>query len=158
MNSILGYITKILAQINLEWFEAASQQNTTFAILVSLVLILFGINIFLFKKYEEKNSELTKVQKENLTKVNEIRKEYTKREDERTSTWRESEKETLTVLKGVNSVLEMSEKMKENDTKNIIDKLSTLERSMERISVIETSLEKSIDNAIIELGKKKGNG
>lgn len=152
MSSILTNIPTILAQINLEGFEAAAQQNTTFAILVSLVLILFGINIFLFKKYEDKNTELKKVQETNLTKIDEIRKEYSKKEDDRTASWRESEKETLTVLKGVNSVLEMSEKMKENDTKNIIDKISSLESSIEKTI---SSLEKSIDGAIIELGKKK---
>ena len=134
MNLIITFIFPILAQINLEGFEAAAQQNTTFAILVSLVVILFGINIFLFKKYEEKNGELKEVQEKNTAKINEIREEYTKREDERTATWRESEKETLTVLKGVNSVLEMSEKMKENDTKNIIDKISLLERSIDKIT------------------------
>ena len=130
----------LLGQINLEGFEAAAEQNTTFAILVSIVIILFGIIIFLFKKYEDKNNELKNFQEAYVKKIDEIRKENMKKEDERNVHWRESEKETLTVLKGVNSVLEMSEKMKENDTEKIIDKI--------------TSLEKSVNNAI-EINKKR---
>ncbi len=120
----------ILAQINLEGFETAAEQNTTFAILVSIVLILFGINIFFFKKFEDKSTELKKFQEIYAEKIDEIRKENMIKEDERNKQWRESEKETLTVLKGVNSVLEMSEKMKENDTQKIIQNIVSLEKSM----------------------------
>jgi len=122
MNFILS-ILPILGQINLEGFEAAAEQNTIFAILVSLVLILFGIILFLF-------NELRKIQETYLKKIDEIRKDGIVKEDERNLHWRESEKETLTVLKGVNSVLEMSEKMKENDTEKIINKIDSLETSI----------------------------
>lgn len=123
-------ILTILGQINLEGFEEAAQQNTLFAILVSLVLILFSIAIYLFKKYEDKSQELKSVQEDYANKIDEIRKENMTKEDERSRQWRESEKETLVVLKGVNSVLEMSEKMKENDTQKIIDKISSLENNI----------------------------
>jgi Na+/phosphate symporter len=130
ISKILSPLFPILTQINLEGFEAAAEQNTTFAILVSIVIILFGIIIFLFKKYEDKSNELKKFQEAYVQKIDEIRKENMKKEDERNVHWRESEKETLTVLKGVNSVLEMSEKMKENDTEKIIDKIGSLEKSV----------------------------
>jgi len=128
--SLFNITPNILAQINLEGFEAAAEQNTIFAILVSLVLILFGLIVFLYKKNEEKNTEIKKLQETYLNKIDEIRKEGILKEDERNVHWRESEKETLTVLKGVNSVLEMSEKMKENDTEKIIDKIGSLETSI----------------------------
>ena len=63
-------------------------------------------------------------------KIDDIRKENMIKETERSKQWRESEKETLIVLKGVNSVLELSEKMKENDTQKIIDKINSLEKSL----------------------------
>lgn len=127
---MITMILTILGQINLEGFEEAAQQNTLFAILVSLVLILFSIAIYLFKKYEDKSQELKSVQEDYANKIDEIRKENMTKEDERSRQWRESEKETLVVLKGVNSVLEMSEKMKENDTQKIIDKISSLENNI----------------------------
>jgi hypothetical protein len=123
-------LLSIIAQINIEGFEEAAQQNTLFAILVSMVLVLFSIAIFLFKKYEDKNQELKIIQEGYTKKIDEIRKENIDKETERNRQWRESEKETLIVLKGVNSVLEMSEKMKENDTQKIIDKIDSLEKSI----------------------------
>ena len=148
MNFILSLILfkifpyHLLGQINLEGFEAAAEQNTIFAILVSLVLILFGIIVILYKKSEALNVELRKFQEAYTLKIDEIRKEGITKEDERNMHWRESEKETLTVLKGVNSVLEMSEKIKENDTEKIIDKIGSLEVS------IKTA---------IEMNKKRNN-
>lgn len=145
MNFILSTfiygIMPILAQINLEGFEAAAEQNTIFAILVSLVLILFGIIVYLFKENKDLNKELKKLLDVQIEKIDTIRKENMTKEDERNLHWRESEKETLTVLKGVNSVLEMSEKMKENDTEKIIDKIETLDTSIK--TAIELSKKKN---------------
>ena len=127
----------ILGQINLEGFQEAAQQNTLFAVLVSMVLVLFSISVYLFKKLEDKNKELRINQEKFSAKIEEIRQEQMKKEDERNNQWRESEKETLIVLKGVNSVLEMSEKMKENDTQKIIDKITTLDTSINSIKDIK---------------------
>lgn len=126
-------IVSILGQINLEGFEEAAQQNTLFAVLVSMVLVLFGISTYLFKKIEDKNQEIKLLQEKFSTKIEDIRKEEMAKEDIRSNQWRESEKETLIVLRGVNSVLEMSEKMKENDTEKIIEKISTLNSSIKEM-------------------------
>lgn len=150
MTPLLVLHSFIIAQVNLEGFQQAAEQNTVFAILVSLVVILFGGFIILFKRYEDKNKELknahvehTKtidtvktehankidsIRKEHAEKIDEIRQEIMEKEEERTRMWRESEKETLNILNGVNTVLEMGEKMKENDTKNIIEKINNLEK------------------------------
>lgn len=128
---MITMVLSILAQINIEGFEEAAQQNTLFAILVSLVLVLFSIAIYLFKRNEDKDKEMKSIQEDYANKIDEIRKENMAKETERSRQWRESEKETLIVLKGVNSVLEMSEKMKENDTQKIINKIESLERSLD---------------------------
>ena len=65
----------ILAQVNLEGFEQAAQQNTLFAVLVSIILILLAVVIILFKRYEDKNKELKENEKKFGVTVNEIRKE-----------------------------------------------------------------------------------
>lgn len=135
----LLYLYTILAQVNLEGFHQAAEESTLFAVLVSLVVILFAGFIILFKRYEDKNKELKNAQtdysnkidmirKEHADKIDEIRKEIMVKEEEKNRIWRESEKETLTVLNGVNTVLEMGEKMKENDTRNIIEKINNLEK------------------------------
>lgn len=139
---MIASIYGLLAQINLEGFEQAAELNTLFGVLVSMVVILVGAVIFLFKKYEDKNAEFKQakldhiediktIRKENSEKIDEIRKENTQKEEERHKHWRESEKETLIVLKGVNSVLEMSEKMKQGNTEKIIDKIKHLENMIE---------------------------
>ena len=127
---MIALIYGIIAQINLEGFEEAAQQNTLFAILVSMVLVLFSIVLYLFKKYEDKNDELKKLQEDYIKRIDDIRIDNTSKEAERNNQWRESEKETLIVLKGVNSVLEMSEKLKENDTQKIIEKIASLEKTI----------------------------
>ena len=45
---------------------------------------------------------------------------------------REAEKETLNVLNGVNKVLELSDKMKENDTNKIIGAINSLEDKIKK--------------------------
>ena len=119
MTLITIYTT--VAQLEIDGFKEAAQQNTLFAVLVSIILILFSTVLFIFKKLDNLQTKYT-------TKMDDIRIEMMTKEDERNKQWRESEKETLIVLKGVNSVLEMSEKMKENDTQKIIDKIRILEK------------------------------
>ena len=95
-----------------------------------MVLVLFSILIYLFKKNEDKDTDIKNIHEDYANKIDDIRKENMIKETERSKQWRESEKETLIVLKGVNSVLELSEKMKENDTQKIIDKINSLEKSL----------------------------
>lgn len=121
----------IIDQINLDAFNDAAQLNTLFGVLVSLILILGTVSVFLFKKYESMIIKFNKIQSEHFSKIEEIRREDLKKETIRNDRTRESEKETLTVLKGVNNVLELSEKFKENDTEKILTKLNSIEKSIE---------------------------
>ena len=128
----------ILLQLQLEGFDKASEQSVLFSVLVSLILILFAGIIYLFKKYEDKNKELKTVQsdcskkieelqKENIRKFENLQKDILNREEERNKQWLESEKENLSVLNGVTNVLEMSEKLTQNDTKQILEKIQAIE-------------------------------
>lgn len=153
---MITMILMLIAQIKFEGFEEAAQQNTLFAVLVSIVLVLFGISVYLFKLYVNKNSEikiinaknsenLLTLQKNHTEKIDKIRLEIMDKDAELNKQWRESEKETLIVLKGVNTVLEMSEKMKENDTEKIIDKIHSLEKTGERY-ILELKASKNDNN------------
>ena len=140
---MVSIILNLIAQIKIEGFEEAAQQNALFAVLVSIVLVLFGISLYLFKLYVDKNKEIKKIneknseniltlQKNHTEKIDGIRVEIMHKEDERNKQWRDAEKETLIVLKGENTVLEMSEKMKENDTEKILDRIHSLKKTCER--------------------------
>lgn len=130
---MINILNFILTQINLEGFEEAAEHSTLFAILVSIIVILFAVVLFLFKEFKDANNKIIVNQESYATKIDEIRKENEKKESLRATEWMDSEKETLIVLKGVNSVLEMSEKMKENDTNKIIDKISSIENVIKEL-------------------------
>ncbi|NJO64992.1 MAG: hypothetical protein HC836_44835 [Richelia sp. RM2_1_2] len=150
----------ILLQVSLDGFSKASETGIVNAILVSLVLILFGGVVFLFKKYEESKKE-NKVSTEDFNKkIQEIQKLYNdevlklvsvyneriesiqnsaiKREEERSKQWLESEKETLTVLNGVTSILDIAEKMDQTNRNTVYLKLQEMEnRILSKIESIE---------------------
>lgn len=141
-------VISLINQIQLKGFDEASQLGPLFAVLVAIIIALSSVVIFLFKKNDKLNREINQmtinhtieivnISDENLKKIvsindkfieklDNIRSEMIKKEDERNKEWRESEKETLLVLNGVNSVLEMSEKMKINDTLQITEKLKEI--------------------------------
>ena len=140
----MGNILTILAQVKLEGFEETAQLGPLFGLLVSMVIILAAAVVILYRQNETKDKKLEKTNKDFTDKIDEIRKdqakkaeeirqEMIKKEEERNREWRESEKETLQVLNGVNSVLEMSEKMKMSDTKQIMDKLGEIKDDLETI-------------------------
>lgn len=131
----IGIMCRILYQINLEGFQQAAEMNTLFGILVSLIVILVGAVFILFKKYEEKSKELNKLHENTSNRIDQIRKEIIEKNDEVNKHWKDSEKETLMVLKGVNSVLEMSEKMKDATTEKITDKLQLIIRMLEELKI-----------------------
>lgn len=167
-------IYTILAQISLEGFDKASETSIVSGVLVSIVLILFGVCYFLFRKYEKTKDEHLILQEEFLNKLNELQNKHNdevkklnaahadeikklnsehaqkieaiqnnaiKREEERSRQWLESEKETLNVLNGVTSLLEMGEKMDQTNRNTIYMKLQEMENRI--ISSIE-SIKKEI--------------
>jgi len=142
-------IHSILSQIQFDGLSKASETSIVSGVLVSLVLILFGVCYFLFKKYEKTKDEqiilqeefnklltdsqikhtesIQKLNKEHSEKIESIQNSAIKREEERSKEWLESEKETLNVLNGVTSLLEMGEKMDQTNRNTIYLKLHEME-------------------------------
>lgn len=138
------YINFILAQVKLEGFEEVSQLGPLFALLVSMNIILAAAIFILFKISQNKENKIDEINKLNAEKIDTIRlnhinilekitNEMIEKENIRYKEARESEKETLNVLKGVNTVLEMSEKMKINDTKHIFEKLNDIKNEIKSL-------------------------
>lgn len=124
----------ILGQITIDGFKEAGQAGAINALLVSICLILGAVCVFLFRKYENKISENKELQILAM-----------KREEERGKEFLESEKETLKILNGVTNVLEMIEKVNDQDTTNILNKIH--EEANNIRTQIET-LEKTIINKL----------
>jgi hypothetical protein len=123
----------ILLQISgeaISGFNKASETSVVNALLVSICVILVGVIAYLFKKYEEKIKDNKEMQIKAL-----------EREEHRNKEFLESEKETLKILNGVTNVLEMIEKVNDQDTTNIINKISEeAEKIRTQIDVLERTI------------------
>lgn len=86
---------------------------------------------------KQKSTEMKLLQQQYLARVDNIRKEHTdtleklrlemlKREEERTRQWIESEKETLHVLNGVSTLLDLKDKLDNVDSMKILKKLDEI--------------------------------
>jgi hypothetical protein len=122
----------IICQISLTGFDKASEVSVVSSLLAALCIILFGVCVFLFRKFEDK-----------VTEINQVRVDALKREESRNKEILESEKETLKVLNGVTAVLEISEKINEQDTDNIIRRIvDESDKIKRRIDDLEVSIKK----------------
>lgn len=100
--------------------------------------MLFIIALLSFQKsMKQKSTEMKLLQQQYLARVDNIRKEHTdtleklrlemlKREEERTRQWIESEKETLHVLNGVSTLLDLKDKLDNVDSMKILKKLDEI--------------------------------
>lgn len=127
------FIHTILSQISkeaMDGFTQASETGVVNALLVSICLILLGVCVFLFRKYEDKIKENKDLQLKAI-----------EREEQRNKEFLESEKETLKILNGVTNVLEMIEKVNDQDTTNIINKITEeAEKIRTQIDVLERTI------------------
>ena len=73
------------------------------------------------------------VRKENSDKLESLRVEMLKREEERSRQWMESEKETLHVLNGVSNLLELSDKVDKAEFKKINKVLVAIETAVNKL-------------------------
>ena len=127
----------ILSQITLDGFKEAGETGAINALLISICLILAGVCVFLFRKYEDKVQENKEIQEKAI-----------KREEEHNRVFLESEKETLKVLNGVTSVLEMIEKVSDQDTNNIMNKIADEANNIKNlINLMEKSISNKIDKS-----------
>lgn len=144
--------------------------NIFFYLFVSTTL-LFTVFLFaLFNILKKKSSDMKLLQQQQVARVDVIRKEQTeklekirlemlKREEDRSRQWMESEKETLHVLNGVSSLLDLSEKIGKVESEKILKKfeesqsnldskkiLTLLGEIQEKFEKITVSKEKSYPN------------
>jgi hypothetical protein len=111
-----------------------------FFYLFIVIILFFLISIFFhIKIFRKKNNEIKLLQQQNITRIDNIRKENSsvldnlrvemlKHENERIRQWMESEKETLHVLNGVSTLLELSDKVDKVEFKNIREALNVIEK------------------------------
>ena len=140
------FVQSLLLQVQLEGLEEAAKTSPLNGALVGFIILLLAGIVILWRQNDIVRKELKELNKEHATKLDENKKdyvdkfekvqnEYLKREEDRNKQWSDSEKETLQVLNGVTSILAMSEKMGQKDTKEIIDNLKLVEERI--ISIVK---------------------
>jgi len=132
------FIQTILLQVIPDGLEEASGTSPLNGALVGFIVLLLGGIIILWRHYNGTRKELKELNKGHVEKLEDNRKEYVdkfeklqseylRREEDRNKQWSDSEKETLQVLNNLTSILEMSEKMGQKDTQEILNKLKLVE-------------------------------
>ena len=71
------------------------------------------------------------IRKEHTDTLEKIRLEMLNREEERGRQWMESEKETLRVLSGVSTLLDLSDKIGRVESEKILKKLDEIQQKVE---------------------------
>jgi len=123
-------------------------QNEYFYLFLSLILVIIIITTIMMKELKRKNNGIKTMQQQHSAKIDIIRKEHSdtlekirvemlKREEERSRQWIESEKETLHVLNGVSTLLDLSEKIGRVESEKILKKLDEIQTKVEKITKIE---------------------
>jgi large-conductance mechanosensitive channel len=103
-------------------------------LLLAVVAIFFMIKTITRKSVEEKllrnehTTELNNIRKEHCDALEKIRLEMLKREEEKSRQWIESEKETLHVLGGVSTLLDLSDKFGRIESEKIIRMLEEIQQ------------------------------
>ena len=122
--------------------------NVFFYLTVGVILLFVGFLFTLLKVLKKKSSDMKFMQQQQVAKIDiirkeheekleDIRKEMLKREEERSRQWQESEKETLHVLNGVSTLLDLSEKICRVESEKILKKLEEIQEKVEKIPKTE---------------------
>lgn len=141
-------------------------ENAFFYLFFVATLLFIGFLLTLLKVLKKKSSDLKLMQQQHVARVDVIRKEQTeklekirlemlKREEERSRQWQESEKETLHVLNGVSSLLDLSEKIGRVESERILKKIEESQSNLdsEKILTLLEEIREKIEN-ITESEKK----
>jgi len=140
--------------------------NAFFYLFVGAILLFVGFLLTLLKVLKKKSSDMKLLQQQHVARVDVIRKEQNeklesirlemlKREEERSRQWMESEKETLHVLNGVSSLLDLSEKIGRIESERILKKIEESQSSFdsEKILILLEEIREKIEK-ITEPEKK----
>jgi len=117
--------------------------NPFFYLFVATVLIFIVVLMIAMKALKKGTAEMKLIQQQQVARVDVIRKEHTdtlekirlemlKREEERGRQWMESERETLHVLSGVSTLLDLSEKIGRVESEKILKKLDEIQQKVEK--------------------------
>lgn len=121
-------------------------------IIMGMIGISIGLLVFVIwvtmKMMKKKNAEIKLMQQQHTAKIDMLRKEHSdtlekirlemlKREEERTRQWMESEKETLHVLNGVSTLLDLSDKLDKSNSDKILKKLEEIQTKVEKLTVTD---------------------
>lgn len=107
----------------------------------AIIIVHFSVIILAMIKLRKKNSEIKQLQQQYIAKIDIIRKEYSdtlekirvemlKREEIKNRQWIESEKETLLVLNGVSTLLDLNEKLLTLESDKIFVKLDEISNKL----------------------------
>lgn len=114
------------------------------------VLLIVGFLIIkhIMRLLKNKNIEIKQIQQQHLAKVDQLRKDQSNEmslirrevalhENERHQQFLESEKETLQVLSGISTLLDITDKVSKIESEKILDKLEEIELKIKKIIPIE---------------------
>ena len=112
----------------------------TISLLVTTIFIIILLLKQVNKKIVEVNllgcqhvTEMTDVKKEHFDTLERIRLEMLKREEEKSRQWIESEKETLHILGGVSTLLDLSDKFGRIESEKIMGMLEEIQENINKI-------------------------
>jgi len=143
--------------------------NAFFYVFIGVTMLLFGLIMVMVKIIKQKANDQKMLQLQHVARIDVIRKEHTekleslrvemlKREEDRGRQWMESEKETLHVLNGVSNLLELSDKVDKvefkklnNALKAIEQKIITEKKLMSELQESESKYRQLFDNNIVAI-------
>lgn len=128
--------------------------NAFFYLFATLLIYAIVSSLLYIKTMRKRATEMKLMQHQHVAKVDNIRKEHSetlenlriemlKREEERTRQWMESEKETLHILNGVSTLLDLGEKLTTIENEKTIKLISEIN---DRITNIENLLKSNCGN------------
>jgi len=130
-------LLQVSPHIHLIW------NNVFFYLFIAAMLVFFVVVAIAMKALKRRTAEMKLIQQQHVARVDVIRKEHTdtlekirlemlKREEERGRQWMESERETLHVLSGVSTLLDLSEKIGRVESEKILKKLDEIQQKVEK--------------------------
>jgi len=143
--------------------------NVFFYLFFVTVLGLVAYTLYVLGLMKRKNEDAVLTQKQNVARVDAIRKDHIEtlekiriemlnREEERGRQWMESEKETLHVLNGVSNLLELSDKVDKVEFKkisvalaSISDKILSEQKLMKELKLTEQKYNQLFQNTIVAI-------
>jgi len=122
--------------------------DTFFYLFIGMTILSAIAITIMMKVFARKTAEMKLMQQQHVAKVDNVRREQSdamerirqemvKREEERGRQWMESEKETLHVLNGVSTLLDLSDKIGRVESDKIMKKLEELQTKVEKLTKVE---------------------